>query len=279
MGSDGLCCRDTDQEEVRVCRMSSASAVCLAVVDIDGCLTPGVASDWNWEALRSILDLNQRARRGEQVPAVTLCTGRQQPYVEVLMQAIGAYLPGIYENGCGLYFPNTYRFAEHPLITVETRQALAVAKAYLHRDVVVRGLGYFQPGREVSLSIFPSSHIDVGDLRQVVAEVLHAHGTSLTVQNSTACVDITPLGIDKGTGLRWLAEEAGIPLERMGGIGDSTSDLSFLSLIGQTAAPANAVEEVQEVVSYVSPHRDGDGVVDILQHWAHGRRVRDDCNV
>ena len=252
--------------------MSNASAVRLAVVDIDGCLTPGVASDWNWEALRHILDLNRRARRGEQVPAVTLCTGRQQPYVEVLMQAIGAYLPGIYENGCGLYFPNTYRFAEHPLITVETRKALALARANLHRDVVAPGLGYFQPGREVSLSVFPSAHIDVGGLRRVVAEVLHAHDTPLTIQNSTACVDITPIGIDKGTGLRWLAEEVGIPLDRLGGIGDSTSDLSFLRLVGQTAAPANAVEEVQEAVSYVSPHKDGDGVVDILQHWTNGRR-------
>ena len=244
----------------------------LAVVDIDGCLTPGVASDWNWEALRSILDLNRRARGGERVPAVTLCTGRQQPYVEVLMQAIGASLPGIYENGCGLYFPDSYRFALHPLISVETREVLAVARANLLCEVIEPGLGYFQPGRDFSLSIFPSARIGVVDLCRVVTNVLHAHKTSLTVQNSTACVDITPIGIDKGTGLRWLAEEAGIPLERMGGIGDSTSDLGFLRLAGRSAAPANAVEEVRAAVSYVSPYEDGDGVVDILQGWARDRQ-------
>jgi hypothetical protein len=68
----------------------------LAVVDVDGCLTPGEAGDWNWQALQAIQELNLRARRGESLPAVTLCTGRQEPYVEVLMQAIGAYVPGIF---------------------------------------------------------------------------------------------------------------------------------------------------------------------------------------
>jgi hydroxymethylpyrimidine pyrophosphatase-like HAD family hydrolase len=53
----------------------------------------------------------------------------------------------------------------------------------------------------------------------------------------------------------------------LGGVGDSTSDLSFLRLMGQTAAPANAVEEVRTAVAYVSPYPDGDGVVDILHRW------------
>lgn len=245
----------------------------LAVVDIDGCLTPGVASDWNWEALRSILSLNQRARRGERVPAVTLCTGRQQPYVEVLMQAIGAHQPAIFENGCGLYFPNTYRFAEHPLITAAARQALTEAEEKIHREVIAIGLGYFQPGRDASLSIFPSPQIHVMDLVYLVAEVLHAYDASLTIQNSAACVDITPQGIDKGSGLRWLSEEVDIPLASIGGIGDSTSDLSFLQLVGESAAPANAMAQVKALAGYVSPYEDGDGVVDILKRWARGRET------
>jgi hydroxymethylpyrimidine pyrophosphatase-like HAD family hydrolase len=100
-----------------------------------------------------------------------------------------------------------------------------------------------------------------------VAEALQVHSTALTVQNSAACVDITPAGIDKGTGLRWLAEAVDIPLERIGGIGDSTSDLSFLRLVGQSAAPANAIAQVKAKVAYVSPYRDGDGIVDILNRW------------
>ena len=243
------------------------SPIRLAVVDVDGCLTPGEAGDWNWKALQSIQDLNRRAGRGEAVPAVTLCTGRQEPYVEVLMQAIAAHLPGIYENGCGLYFPDRYRFAEHPSITAETRQALVEAKSRIYREVVIPGLGYFQPGKEASLTLYPLPGIRASHLFQAVADVFADQGTLFAVQASVSCVDVTPAGIDKGTGVRWLSEETGIPLSQMGGIGDSISDLKFMCLLGHSAAPANATAEVQATVNYTSAFDDGDGVVDILHRW------------
>ena len=241
----------------------------LAVVDVDGCLTPGEAGAWNWKALQAICDFNRRARRGEPVPAVTLCTGRQQPYVEVLMQAIGAYLPGVYENGCGLYFPEGYRFVEHPSITTPMREALVAAKATLYRQVVTPGLGYFQPGKETSLTLYPQAGIGVGHLQESVLEALSGHDVAdlVTVQASATCVDVTPAGIDKGAGVRWLSEEVGIPLAAMGGIGDSASDIKFLRLVGHPAAPANAAAEVKVSAGYVSLYEDGDGVVDILRYW------------
>lgn len=239
----------------------------LVVVDVDGCLTPGEASDWNWKALQALCDLNGRARQGEAVPAVTLCTGRQEPYVEVLMQAIGAYLPGIYENGCGLYFPNGYRFVEHPSITAPVRETMAAAKVTLHRQVVASGMGYFQPGKEVSLTLYPLPGTSVHRLYQAVADALSPHDATFTIQASVSCVDVTPAGIDKGVAVRWLSEETGIPLAHIGGIGDSASDLKFLRLVGQSAAPANAAVEVKAAVGYVSPYEDGDGVVDILRRW------------
>jgi hydroxymethylpyrimidine pyrophosphatase-like HAD family hydrolase len=238
---------------------------------VDGCLTPGEAGDWNWEALKTIRDLNRWARQGEPVPAITLCTGRQEPYVEVLMQAIGGYLPCIYENGCGLYFPEGYRFLEHPSITLPSHEALAAAKATLYRQVVVPGLGYFQPGKEASLTLYPLPGTGVQRLYQVVADVLAPHDGALTIQASVSCVDVTPIGIDKGQGVRWLSEQTDIPLALMGGIGDSTSDLKFLNLVGRSAAPANATLEVKAAVKYVSPYADGSGVVDILRHWLIGK--------
>jgi hydroxymethylpyrimidine pyrophosphatase-like HAD family hydrolase len=87
------------------------------------------------------------------------------------------------------------------------------------------------------------------------------------VQASVSCVDVTPAGIDKGSGVRWLAEETGIMLSQMGGIGDSTSDLAFMGLVGRAAAPANATAEVKAAVHYVSASENGDGVVDILAQW------------
>lgn len=245
----------------------TVQAVSVAVVDIDGCLTPGEAGDWNWGALQAIRELNGRARQGQAVPAVTLCTGRQQPYVEVFMQAIGAYLPGIYENGCGLYFPDVYRFVEHASVTAQVRHALGVARDTLRRQVVTPGLGYFQPGKEASLTLYPAPETSVSRLRQAVADALSGHEALFTIQASVSCIDVTPAGIDKGTGVRWLSQEIAVPLAQMGGIGDSASDLKFLRLVERSAAPANAAAEVKAAVDYVSPCEDGDGVVDILRCW------------
>ena len=244
---------------------ATAQAVRVAVVDIDGCLTPGEAGDWNWEALQAIRELNQRARQGEAVPAVTLCTGRQEPYVEVLMQAIAAFLPGIYENGCGLYFPDRYRFFEHPSITPSVREALTAAKETLRRQIVTPGLGHFQPGKEASLTLYPLPGTSVSRLRQAIAKALLEHASLFTIQVSVACVDLTPAGIDKGVGVRWLSEEIDVPLAHMGGVGDSPSDLTFLRLVGHSAAPSNAAQEVKHAVEYVSPYQNGEAVVDILQ--------------
>jgi hydroxymethylpyrimidine pyrophosphatase-like HAD family hydrolase len=147
------------------------------------------------------------------------------------------------------------------------REALALAKATIAEQVVAPGLGYFQPGKEVSISVLPSPGQEVDGLRLLVEAALSAHSSLLTVQTSVDCVDVTPPGIDKGAGLRWLSDVVDIPLEGIGGIGDSSSDLSFLRLVGQSAAPANAVAEVKASVAYLSAYEDGDGVVDILHYW------------
>jgi len=249
----------------------------LVVIDVDGCLTPGEGQPWDFEALKYIAELNRRARVGASLndaptlPAVTLCTGRQEPYVEVLMQAIDAHMPGIYENGGGLYLPHIYRFVENPLITPEVKKALAEVKEALQRGVVERGLGYLQPGKEVSFTLHPSG-VSLRELHRAVAEVIGAGDLPLHAEEAETCVNVLPLGVDKGTGVRWLSEETGIPLEEMGGIGDSASDLKFLRLVDLSAAPANASAEVKAEVDYVSPYQDGAGVVDILRRWVSIRR-------
>ena len=209
----------------------------LAVIDIDGCLTPGEGQPWNFEALKYIAQLNRKAQEDATKLAATLCTGRQEPYVEVLMQAIDAHLPGIYENGGGLYFPLEYRFVENPLITSAARGALAEIKSALRRELVETGLGYFQPGKEVSLSLYPLEQVSVHELYLATIGALAMCRAGYVAHESVSCVDVVPRGIDKGVGVRWLSRETGIPLGQIGGIGDSASDLTcitiFCSLTGE----------------------------------------------
>lgn len=254
---------------------SGASDLRLVLLDVDGCLTPGEGGEWNWPALETIGDYNRRARQGAEVPAVTLCTGRQEPYVEVLMQAIGAHVPGIYEQGCGMYFPGEFRFAEHPDISPEKREALALSKGVVLAAVIDSGMAFFQPGKENSFSVYPLPGATVGQLEEAVVVAVAPYSELLEVHSSVSCVDVTPAGIDKGAGARWLSAETGIPLAAVGGIGDSPNDLPFLRLVGRSAAPANAAAPVRTAVDYVSPYEYAEGVLDILRHWlpastAHG---------
>ncbi len=239
----------------------------LVLIDADGCLTPGEAGEWDWGVFQTIQDINRRAKRDGLLPAVTLCTGRQEPYVEALMQAIGGFVACIYENGCGLYLPDSYRFRDNPAITAEMRALLAEAKTALYEKVIAPGLGYFQPGKELSLTVYPAPGAGMRSLERAIRAALSSVPDTLTLQTSASCVDVLPAGIDKGQGVRWLAELVGISLDDMAGIGDSPPDLSFLRIVGRAAAPANAHPKVKACVDYVSPYANGGGVVDIIRRW------------
>lgn len=240
----------------------------LVVVDVDGCLTPGEAQPWDFSVLQFAADLNRRSRDDPNQFAVTLCTGRQEPYVEALMQAIDAHLPAIYENGGGLYFPSPYGFAENPAITSEQRARLDEIRRALTRALVEPGVCQFQPGKQVSLTLYPAQEdVTFPQLADLARRALDGKADGFSITASVTSVEILPEGIDKGVGVEWLSHETGIPLAQMAGIGNAPGDLSFLRRVGFSAAPANAVGEVKRAVQYVSPFEDGKGVENILLKW------------
>lgn len=242
----------------------------LIVTDIDGCLTAGEGQPWLYPLFQTVTNLNQRARRGEAVPAITLCTGRPTAYVEGVMQAIDGFLPAVCEHGAMLYVPAGHRFLRHPTLDETARTALAEIKTVLEREVVETGLGYFQPGKEASLTLFPTGPIGMTSLEPLhnrLVELIARTGAPYEVTDTFSCVNLVPRGLNKGQGVRWLAEVTSIPLAQMAGIGDSDSDLTFLQLVSTSAAPANATPTVREAVDYVSPYSNGEGFLDILSHW------------
>jgi len=113
-----------------------------------------------------------------------------------MMQAIDAHLSGIYENGSGLYYPREYRFVENPLITAAMREALAGIKATLRREIVETGLGRFQPGKEVSLTIYPLAQVSVHELYLATVEALATCQAGYIPHEAMSCVDIVPRGVD-----------------------------------------------------------------------------------
>ncbi|HZQ05766.1 MAG TPA: HAD hydrolase family protein [Anaerolineae bacterium] len=245
----------------------------LVVVDVDGCLTRGEAQPWDFEVLRLVADLNQKARLDSRQFAVTVVTGRQEPYVEAMMQAIAGCFPAVYENGGGLYFPSPYRFVQHPAFTPARRATYEEIRRVLRETIIADGIAQFQPGKEVTLTLYPAREgITFEQIAEAARRALGETLRGFSIHAAVSSVEILPIGIDKGAGVEWLSEVIGIPLEQMGGIGDAPGDLRFLTRVGFSAAPANASDDVKCAVQYVSPFENGRGVVDILSHWMNHER-------
>jgi hydroxymethylpyrimidine pyrophosphatase-like HAD family hydrolase len=179
----------------------------LLVFDIDGVLTDGEARALDLGLLQELAALNRRARADASQPAVTVCTGRPAPYVEVLLQAIDGHLPGVYENGAGLYVPETYRFLPHPAL--DGRQPMGEVRRRLTETLVHSGFAYFQPGKEHTLTLFASNPAETPLLRDEATAALGELAQELDFLYSPSCLNILPRGMQKWRGIEFLASYSG----------------------------------------------------------------------
>ena len=236
----------------------------LMVADVDGVLSLGEAAPFDFAVLQRLAEVNDRARHEPQYPAVTLCTGRPAPYVEVLMQVIHGFYPAIYEHGAGLYLPEPYGFKTHPTLTPVVQAYLMELHAILHEALVATDLAYFQPGKSASFSLFARVGVTMHEVACTAERLARQWGDAFLVEVGATCVNVMVRGLDKAEGVRWLARETGIPLHAMAGVGDATGDMPFMQLVGWSAAPANAQAAVTQMAHYTSPYENGRGLMDIL---------------
>lgn len=245
--------------------MTETAPIRLLVFDIDGVLTDGEAQPLDLELLAQLRRMNRAARQNPNLPAATLCTGRPAPYVEIMLQAIDGHVPGIYENGTGLYLPETYQFLPHPKVGNGTN--FAEVRRILQRSLVQSGEAFIQPGKEFSMSLFAWEPVNTPALYDKSVAALGSLAETVELEFAASCLNVMPRGLHKGAGLAFLIEKTGYAPESMLGVGDSNIDLPFLAMTGYAAAPSNANEAVKAAVQYVAPRPTSDGVRDILRHF------------
>ena len=176
----------------------------------------------------------------------------------------GVFLPCIFEHGAGLYVPDAFQFVFADALGSDYAARLAAMRAALEPAVLRPGRAFVQPGKEATLTLYPLPGTDPDALFRLVSPIVRTHA-GWEVERNVAHLEVRPRGIDKGAGLRRLADLLGLPLTAIAGVGDSDPDLSFLSLVGFSAAPANATPAVREAVDYVAPRRFGDGLLDVIE--------------
>jgi hydroxymethylpyrimidine pyrophosphatase-like HAD family hydrolase len=238
----------------------------LVVLDIDGVLSEGETAPFDHSLMEMLAAINRRARAGDG-PAVTLCSGRPGPYVEGVMQMIHGHLPAVFETGAGLYLPDRGR--QVPNRYLGDVGAVLACRGKLEAAAAAGGAFWVQPGKDYTVCVFPPdpATADLPALRRLVTAVLGPLADRVLISFTATCVNLTPIGCDKALGVRFVAEQTGIPSEAMLGVGDSGVDEPFLAITGRSAAPANASDAVKALVDYVSPCRVGEGLRDILRHY------------
>ncbi len=200
-----------------------------------------------------------------------VCTGRQQPYVERVLQELGPRameIPSIVENGCFLVLGA--QFVPHPALVGHEEEFAGLKRTleshFAGRAVVLRG-------KEVCVSLRPkSSSVEAlyEQVRRVVEkDIMWARITQ--VAHSSTAVDITPAGVDKGTGFECWCKYTNIDDSNVLVVGDANNDLPILTRAGVPACPANGSEEVKKVVrargGYVAQESYEGGTLEILKYF------------
>lgn len=242
----------------------------LIVCDIEGCLTINKKQPIDTGTLVKLQAYCELARRGEKPPLV-LCTGRPQPYAEAIIQHLDAFFPNfpsVVENGLYLYDPVEDVLIANPAIAgreVELRQV----KDYILANLA--GISKLEPGKELCISLNPLGAMSVEELFRETQKALPPELAELVfITHSSSAVDITPQGVNKATGVKFLSERTGVALGDMLGIGDTAGDFPMMKIVGQIACPANAKQEVIDLVrqreGFVANSPNTPGVWEILLH-------------
>lgn len=80
-------------------------------------------------------------------------------------------------------------------------------------------------------------------------------------------LEVTKLGMDKGSSLLKLADRLGIKAEEIIAVGDSYNDMSMLKAAGTAVAVENAKPEIKEMADYITTSNNEAGMAKLIERF------------
>lgn len=98
-------------------------------------------------------------------------------------------------------------------------------------------------------------------------ELLRLVGGGFELQQNTGMtIDLSPVNVDKATGLKWLAEEYyGLTADEVMACGDGDNDLAMLRYAGTAVVPSNGKDEAKALATYHAESNDSDGMAKAIE--------------
>lgn len=246
------------------------------LIDRDGVLTvtDGLVP-WAHDLGRRQLYKYVKMSNRDRFPKIGICTGREYGSAESILFDIG--IPNwwsIIESGVFLFNRHTKQLLTNPALTSEVREAFQDISQRRIPSILAQYSQelFLYPGNQVCIAIelTEDSSITIEQVCRMIEEQVEdlVQAKLVTVRHSSIAVDISPVDIDKASGVRFLCEVEGIDPGDLFGIGDSPGDFPMFNAVGKIGCPANATAECKETVrqkgGIVSEKPYAAGVVDIL---------------
>ena len=92
----------------------------------------------------------------------------------------------------------------------------------------------------------------------------------LTPYRLDNCLELSPVGINKGLAIDSLSRHFNVPYSQIMAIGDDYNDIEMLQKAGVSVAMENSVPEAKQVARYVTDTNNNDGVAKAIQHFVFG---------
>lgn len=95
----------------------------------------------------------------------------------------------------------------------------------------------------------------------------HAHQTYTILKSAPYYLEILDRRVNKGYGVKMLAEKLGLKAEEVMAIGDQENDLAMIEYAGTGVAMGNAIESVKQIAQFVTKTNREDGVAHAIEKW------------
>ncbi len=178
---------------------------------------------------------------------VILVTGREISDLESVFSETAIFDLIVGENGALLYWPQTKK-----------EQLLAEAPPKEFADLLrSRAVNTLSVGRVIVATLDPYEKT----LRDAITELK----LDLEVIPNKGSLMVLPRGVDKGLGLKSALRELQISREEVVAVGDAENDHSLLRNAGFGAAVANALPELKQHATWVTPSGHGAGVSELIE--------------
>ncbi len=228
----------------------------LFVTDLDGCISFPFKTP-NWENIQKIRELNLRSREDENIPSLSICTGRPYPYAEAVAQWLDIRLPFVFESA-GLYHWDGNRIETALENTKEQLKPINEVKKWIEEKILpnfpttnleftkLMDAGIVTPDKQIILEILPEVENKIlSDFPQ-----LELHATDISI-------NILLKGNNKLQGMKLLADSLNIGLDEIAYIGDTSGDIPALEKVKMAFSPSNATRGVKNVSRNIDAQTSG----------------------